>query len=136
MNPILTSYLVNRYSGMYKEFSKGITPKVPFYPMAFGFECGDGWYKLIDKLSAKIYKYINRVQQENFYVIQVKEKFGTLRFYTSWEDKLISKYIQDAEKESAKTCETCGAKGKLYAKGWYVTSCPRHYKEWKIGLDS
>lgn len=133
MNPILEHYLTDRYAVLYRDYGfDKITPNKPFSPMAFGFECGDGWFELLIELSGKIYSYLAKKNQlKDFYILQVKEKFGTLRYYTSWEDKVITKYIQDAENKSAKTCETCGAKGKLYTKGWCVTLCPRHYKEWK-----
>lgn len=54
---------------------------------------------------------------------QVKEKFGTLRFYMTFETEVISKLIRKAEKKSAITCEKCGKKGKLRDNGWLITLC-------------
>jgi hypothetical protein len=72
--------------------------------MCWGFP-GDGWYDLIDRLSAKI-------EPLGAVAVQVKEKFGTLRFYVDGIDEKhfdqVYEYINDAELESARTCEQCG----------------------------
>lgn len=54
---------------------------------------------------------------------QVKEKFGTLRFYMTGQTKEMDAIIEEATRKSAVTCEDCGKKGKLYAKGWCVVRC-------------
>ena len=60
-----------------------------------------------------------------FAVSQVKEKFGTLRFYCSGTDK-IDQYVTMAEQLSAMTCELCGAPGKLdTTESWYRTLCEK-----------
>lgn len=58
--------------------------------------------------------------------VQVKEKFGTLRFYTNGGDEYIYGAISMAEALSAATCETCGAPGKLRGIGWLYTACDAH----------
>lgn len=60
---------------------------------------------------------------------QVKEKFGTLRFYTFGGDEVIFGMIRLAESMSSVTCETCGAPGKRRGNGWIYTSCDAHSKE-------
>ena len=58
--------------------------------------------------------------------VQVKEKFGGLRFYVqSATDKHYS-YISFAESMSYRTCEECGAPGKRYTNGWHRTLCDIH----------
>lgn len=58
--------------------------------------------------------------------VQVKEKFGGLRFYVnSATDKQWS-YINFAESMSCRTCEECGAPGKRYTDGWERTLCDIH----------
>lgn len=42
---------------------------------------------------------------------QVKEKFGTLRFYMDYATDEMYKLIEEAEAKSAITCELCGAFG-------------------------
>jgi hypothetical protein len=54
---------------------------------------------------------------------QVKEKYGTLRFYMTHETDEIGKAIREAEFESAVTCEHCGAPGKTHGNGWIRTLC-------------
>jgi len=58
-----------------------------------------------------------------FHVDQVKEKFGTLRFYCGGDDR-IGHYVSIAQRLSAVTCEECGKNGKLgRVGGWYSTRC-------------
>jgi hypothetical protein len=65
-----------------------------------------------------------------FAVDQVKEKFGTLRFYTNQGNSMIYKFIDLAAKLSAMTCEECGRTGKLgQHAGWYSTRCAKHAPE-------
>jgi len=59
---------------------------------------------------------------------QVKEKFGTLRFYYSGGDDVIDGMVQMAEAMSSVTCEECGAPGKTNDKGWLSTRCEAHTK--------
>ncbi len=63
-------------------------------------------------------------------VTQVKEKFGTLRFYyTGGGDRYVDGLVGMAEEMSSVTCETCGAPGKLRGRGWYYTACDEHTKK-------
>lgn len=54
---------------------------------------------------------------------QVKEKFGTLRFYYSGGDEYIHGLAAMAEAMSARTCEGCGAPAKSTNNGWIRTMC-------------
>lgn len=61
-------------------------------------------------------------------VIQVKEKFGGLRFYINEGTDEIHQRIGEAELESMKTCEITGRPGKLRTDiGWYRTLCDEEY---------
>lgn len=61
-----------------------------------------------------------------FSVDQVKEKFGTLRFYCNTNDT-IARYVTFAETLTELTCEVCGARGKTECVGgWYSTVCKSH----------
>ena len=102
--------------------------------MCWGFSCGDGWFNIIDRLCANIQGHIdwkNRTEEvvPQVVVKQVKEKFGTLRFYISGGDEYIHGLVAMAESMSAVTCESCGASGKLYGAGekgitgWMHTHC-------------
>jgi hypothetical protein len=59
-------------------------------------------------------------------VDQVKEKFGTLRFYYTGGDDYISGITSMAEAMSGVTCEVCGNVGELHGGGWLRTRCDTH----------
>lgn len=61
--------------------------------------------------------------------VQVKEKFGTLRFYYDGGDDFIHGLTTMAEAMSARTCEECGAPGELGGRGWVRTLCAKHAKK-------
>jgi len=99
--------------------------------MCWGFDCGDGWYNIIDAACAQIENraYNNRLNGEKFPPViatQVKEKYGTLRFYYTGGDDYVDGVVSMAESISAKTCEVCGAPGKLREGGWLKTLCDIH----------
>ncbi len=58
--------------------------------------------------------------------VQVKEKFGTLRFYTNFSDDYINGMITMAESMTAVTCEECGKPGKVRNSGWIYVACDEH----------
>jgi hypothetical protein len=89
----------------------------------WGFECGDGWTVLIYRLSQAISTHIESIGLD-IVATQVKEKFGTLRFYVDGGDEEVFRLIDAAERESATICELCGAPGTLVMKGWCSTRCP------------
>lgn len=103
-----------------------------FTPIAFGFECGDGWTDLLVELCSKIQSHLKTIPEEeakNIVAVQVKEKYGTLRFYLSCEDDAISDFIRDATIKSSMTCETCGKPGKVLGESWLYCACPEHSRE-------
>lgn len=61
--------------------------------------------------------------------VQVKEKFGTLRFYYEGGDEYIRGLVTMAEAMSAYTCEVCGAPGEARGGGWIQTLCDEHAAE-------
>lgn len=96
--------------------------------MCWGFECGDGWYKLIYTLCESIQKHCDEnpdIQQVQ--AVQVKEKFGSLRFYTYGGDDFIYDLIDAAERESMDTCEECGSREKVTQSknGWITFLCEK-----------
>lgn len=75
-----------------------------------------GWKAIIDPLLAQ-------ADAEGATVLQIKEKFGGLRFYVDGSDKL-EEMISQAEADSFKTCELCGKPGVLRSTGsWLKTLC-------------
>lgn len=61
--------------------------------------------------------------------VQVKEKFGGLRFYVGAATEKHHNYITFAESMSYKTCEVCGSPGERYTDGWHTVLCDEHAKE-------
>jgi hypothetical protein len=59
-------------------------------------------------------------------VEQVKEKFGSLRFYYQGGDEYIHGLVSMAESMSGITCEECGAPGETGGNGWISTLCETH----------
>ena len=97
--------------------------------MCWGFECGDGWERLIRDLSLQL-EFLNENAPVHIVAEQVKEKFGTLRFYVSilegnkWWADIIYALIDAAESQSSFTCETCGSSyGERRSGGWIRTLC-------------
>lgn len=106
--------------------------RTPNHALAmFGFECGDGWYNLLFNLLTDIENYFKtqpRDVVDSFSVQQIKEKFGTLRFYYSGDSE-IEKFVSIAEDASGVTCELCGEKGKMRGGGWMSVKCHQHHLE-------
>lgn len=95
--------------------------------MCWGFDIGDGWYNMIDLLCWMIQNHCdNNPDVQQVVAVQVKEKFGGLRFYVDGGDDTINNWIQFAENLSNRTCEVCGAPGRMRGKGWYFTACVDH----------
>lgn len=88
--------------------------------MCFGFEHGDGWFDLEWKLCEALEALGVGAEYKLF---QIKEKYGTLRWYDSDVSEAVHVLVHEAEKESAKTCEECGQPGTIRSGGWYRTLC-------------
>ena len=146
--------------------------------MYWGIDVSDGWYDIIDalcqaatytyttsimvdeadgkRLNIAPYSYTNEttyhfeIKPPQLFADQVKEKFGTLRFYYHTEleekmsylketgkypelDKILERYynyfdgiVHFAETLSERTCEVTGLKGEMHVtggggSGWYKT---------------
>lgn len=77
--------------------------------MCRGFCCWDGWYEIIDTLCSLLQKATDDTGEEQAVAFQVKEKFGTLRFYLNHTTDLQRVYIIFATAMSEKVCEYCGS---------------------------
>lgn len=85
----------------------------------------DGWFDLLYELARDIQYICEDKDIEVPDVIQIKEKFGTLRFYINSMDEDINKVISIAERKSSKICENCGKKGEQRTGGWIKTLCDK-----------
>ena len=146
--------------------------------MCWGFECGDGWFNILDQLMGNIQHHIDwkekqrtsamaynlmaaQAKEGNFDLFddsmkdlnnpeykakrlseviagdfrsvpesipqvtldQIKEKFGTLRFYYTGGDDVIDGMVRMAESMSGVTCEECSAPAQTHGPGWIRTIC-------------
>jgi hypothetical protein len=99
--------------------------------MCWGFECGDGWFPILNQLMGNIQHHIDWANKKEEVVPQVvleqvKEKFGTLRFYYTGGDDYIRGLVSMAESMSGITCEECGKPGTSTSGGWIKTACQEH----------
>jgi hypothetical protein len=81
-----------------------------------GAHCGDGWAPIVDRLLTDL---VAMGWDRN--VDQIKEKFGGLRFYAAGVlTKEMQGLVDAAERESARTCELCGAPGRIGGDAWWL----------------
>lgn len=108
-----------------------IKAKCPnLYKKDIPFECGSGWANLILDLSLKIEEILKKNPQNfDMTAIQIKEKYGTLRFYMSGETEEIRDLIREAEADSSQVCENCGAPAKMRGTKWFEVKCDDCYME-------
>lgn len=100
-----------------------------------GIECGNGWVKLVDTLAAAFERHIDDLQAQGVSrdnwprAVQIKEKFGTLRFTTNGgntvgtADEVLMEAKTAAVGYSEVTCETCGNPGVMQRTGWLKVCC-------------
>lgn len=124
---------------MKESLRKKLVEKYPkIFSPNFGFEHGDGWYWLIDKLCSTLQFQTDYNEMPQIEAAQVKEKFGTLRFYHKRLEEgtpdRAKGAISLAKEISAITCERCGTIGatKKDRNGWLSTLCTRCTIEDKI----
>ena len=174
MKQELDKLLCERYPKMMVNRNKSMQETC----MCWGFDCGDGWFNILDQLMGNIQHHIDWKEKQregaikynematqaksgNFDLFeetmkalpddefkekrlgeivagdfrkvpesipqvtldQVKEKFGTLRFYYSGGDDEITGMVRMAESMSGVTCEECGNVGERRGGGWVHTYC-------------
>lgn len=128
MNDELTKRLLDDFPMLYRNRHET--------SMQRGFECGDGWFDLIYKLSQDIEAVareagLNPDSPEWPWCRGVKEKFGSLRFHVFAVDAFRDVYERicdlrrTALEQSLQVCEECGAPGAL-CNEQLLTLCPEH----------
>ncbi|WP_342738795.1 hypothetical protein [Bradyrhizobium sp. B117] len=118
--------LINAYRNLFRP-----PPRAPILAQGYP-ECGPGWRDLIERACGRITAMLG--PEERLEILQIKEKYGTVRVY--WRGKLsehsrqtVEGILALAEARSGTTCEQCGGKGRLYrAGGVLMTRCPAHAK--------
>ena len=99
------------------------------------FEFKDGWIDLIYELGKDITELCELTNCELPMIQQIKEKFGTLRFYYNTlnsqypviVEKSIRALVSQAVNKSSNTCEVCGKYGEIRVENRvYTTVCEEH----------
>jgi hypothetical protein len=119
----MTEQELNKYLESIGGLIIGYRTDYPPITNASFFCCGPGWNQLIEDLIALGW---------DQHVIQVKEKFGGLRFYIdSGSDEMYNR-ISKAENDSYTICEETGKPGELRTDiGWMRTLCDDEYEKAK-----
>jgi hypothetical protein len=120
MNAELTKKLWEKYPKIFQDRNKSIQESL----IPFGFECGNGWYNIIDRLCSHLQWNIDNNNAPQVVASQVKEKFGSLCFYiwgASTEQYAVISFVETL---SNYVCEKCGSmKDVGQTKGWISTLC-------------
>jgi hypothetical protein len=82
----------------------------------------------LKELVIKVEDY-NQTAEIKVEAVQIKEKFGGLRFYTHPYVEEVEQLIINAERKAAITCEKCGMPGQVGGTGWIKTLCNNCRKE-------
>jgi hypothetical protein len=100
-----------------------------------GAGVGDGWVPIVEDLYIAL-----KALDPTLVVKQVKEKFGTLRFYFRCEEDRydeLAALVYKAEAKCAQTCEMCGSTENVECKagesGWVKTLCAKCRVPWNEG---
>ena len=94
-----------------------------------GVECRDGWYDLLVDLIGKLLKLEEEEPDtfESFAVVQIKQKFGELRFYVEGDPengmRRIHSLIGAYEYRSLSICEICGKPAKVQTMNYIQSLC-------------
>ena len=89
----------------------------------------EGWYLIVADCDTDL-----TAINPDYQILQIKEKFGTLRYYYKTNSKYravveaMARYVDEAEIESMYTCEECGERGLLRREiGYRKTLCESCY---------
>lgn len=143
MTPELQDELYEKYPKIFGQ--KDLSPKET--AMCWGIECGDGWYMLIDQLCKHLQFHTDHNNKSwngeplpypQVEAVQVKEKWGGLRFYTNGHSDKQEGAISFAEKMSYHICEECGSTDEVdltIVTGWYRSLCKTCRGEFPLATD-
>jgi hypothetical protein len=102
---------------------------VRYTAMPWGFTHDDGWFDILWRLCEDLEPLVAEFEAaggHKFEVLQVKEKFGGLRFYVNHKSDAIRQRIEAAIEESFHNCEICEKPGNLREYGLIKTLCDEH----------
>jgi hypothetical protein len=101
----------------------------PDNELDLGARVGAGWFPLLAELFDAL---SSRRKDGTFWIVQVKEKFGTLRVQVAFEEddrglrRDVYSLLAIFEERSSTICERCGStQGFLTTQPWERVRCPR-----------
>lgn len=122
MSPKLSKKLAVAYPVLFGQDSTSKIIGYPFYKD--GFLVGDGWFKVIFELAHYLEKYNDTDPAVPVVCVQVKEKWGSMRFIVNKIPPGATNLVEAAEVATTKICESCGNDGVLVqVSDWYKTLC-------------
>lgn len=151
--------MINDSADRFEDLSKSYPELMEKSNIGDAIGVGDGWFDIIDALCENIYRplfsakcklkaaieyprddngaYLSacevelNIQMESLpEIVDIKEKFGGLRFYTYNTTERVEDLISFAESMAERTCEVCGSRGRQdnYA-NWIKTLCETHSRK-------
>lgn len=120
LDRMLNSIYVPEDAGEYEDLLRSLLLRIPDgWGRWIGH--GPGWYPILARLDEKL-----RSLDPDYEIHQIKEKYGTLRVYWTGKNYDIGEQaVEEAEAESARTCELCGEPGRIVERhSWLRTLCP------------
>lgn len=124
MDRNLEDALIQKYPALF-ELIVQRREEAPYWPL----RCDNGWFTLIDTLCAALTWDIEHGGGPQIRVRQIKEKFGTLRFYVTPASDYQKGLISMAAAMSERICELCGAPGMLRLGAQMQTLCASHFTQ-------
>ena len=86
-----------------------------------------GWKKAFgEQLCEEIQNELNKmdpVLASDYRILQIKEKYGSLCWYSNWTTMEIDKILRKYEKISERTCSYCGEPATHYTLNWISPYC-------------
>lgn len=110
-------------------FWPGAPDKIPEYDYEYTAldYMPTGWRKAFGEQMCQ--EIMDELVKENivdeYYPVQVKEKYGFLRWYTNFSTKELDNIVRKYEDLSEKTCIICGAPATKYTVGWISPYCDK-----------
>lgn len=126
-----------------KEKNKALCEKYPFlipydvwtgqldkdwdYEYTWLDDMPDGWRaafgeQMCDEILAAL-NLLSENAKNEYRIIQIKEKFGELRWYSTWTSAELDKVIDKYSYISSRTCIKCGKQAEYISKGWISPWC-------------
>ena len=91
----------------------------------FNFAVGEGWKGIITGLCEQL----DALSSHRVVITQIKEKFGSLRVYTTLSSEGVSSLIMMAQEAALGACESCGAPGRNIKFATLCDSCRAKFSE-------